>query len=84
MLWMDKRLALLIRAEDTPGIYPGGGSRAEVYTNPDPQPYVELETEGPLATLEVGARIARINTYTLFRRSTPDCTLEARRGFELS
>jgi len=35
MLWMDKRLALLIRAEDTPGIYPGGGSRTEVYTNPD-------------------------------------------------
>ena len=84
MLWMDKRLALLIRAEETPGVYPDRGSRTEVYADPDPQRYVELETEGPLATLKVGARIARTNTYTLFRRSTPDCTLEARRAFELS
>ena len=83
LLWMDKRLALLVRAEDTPGEYPNGGSRTEVYTNPDPYPYAELETEGPLVTLEAGARTARTNTYTLFRRNTSDCLLEARCLFAL-
>jgi hypothetical protein len=83
ILWMDQRRALLIRAEDTCGAYPDGGCRTEIYTNPDPLHYVELETLGPLSTLEVGARIAAHNLYTLLRRTTPDCMLEAQRAFEL-
>ena len=83
MLWMDHELVLVMRTEETPGAYPDGSSRSEIYTNPDPQRYVELETVGPLASLRVGARIARSNTYSLFRRSTPDCMREARRVFEL-
>lgn len=83
LLWMNESLALRICAEDTLGDYPNGGCRTEVYTNPDPYGYVELETEGPLVTLESGGHITRTNTYTLYRRSTPECLLEARRLFEL-
>jgi len=83
LLWMDDHLALGIRAEDSPGEYPNSGSRTEIYTNPDPLRYVELETEGPLATLKTGERMIRTNTYTLYRRSTPDCLSEARHLFGL-
>lgn len=82
LLWMDDRLAVRIRAEDSPGEYPNGGSRTEIYSNADPLRYVELETEGPLATLRIGDRIARANTYDLFRRSASDWLSEARRLFE--
>ncbi|HUM04408.1 MAG TPA: hypothetical protein VLT90_03045 [Terriglobales bacterium] len=83
MLWMNQRMALLICTEETAGVYPDGGSRTEVYTNPNPHCYVELETTGPLATLAAGARISRTNSYTLVHRSTPDCMLEARRVFRI-
>jgi Domain of unknown function (DUF4380) len=82
LLWMDDRLAIRIRAEDSCGEYPNGGSRTEIYTNADPLRYVELETEGPLSTLKIGDRVARTNTYTLFRRSSKDWESEARRIFE--
>jgi hypothetical protein len=82
LLWMDEGLVLLIRAEDSPGEYSHGGSRTEIYTNPDPLRYVELETEGPLATLKIGERMARTNAYALYRRNARDCLEEARRLFE--
>jgi hypothetical protein len=83
LLWMDARVALAINAQDSPGEYPNGGSSTEIYTNPDPLPYVELETEGPLKILEAGDRMAQTNAYTLHHRSCPDCFLEARRLFGL-
>ena len=54
--------------------YPDGGSSAEIYTNPDPLPYVELEMLSPLATMKRGAVIEWANTYTLLHRSlsTPE------------
>jgi hypothetical protein len=60
------------------GGYPDQGSSAEVYTNPNPLRYVELEMLGPLATLNVGDKIERTNTYTLFRRTGRDPAAEAR------
>lgn len=83
MLWMNQSLALLICAEDRPDACPDCHTRTEVYTNPDPYRYVELETVGPIANLEVGEEIVRTNTYTLLRRSTENCTQEARRVFEI-
>ncbi len=84
LLWMDRHLALQISAQGgSSGEYPNGGSRTEIYTNPDALPYVELETEGPLETLKMGERMARTNTYRLFRRASPDCLSEARHIFGL-
>lgn len=65
-------------SESGPEEFPDGGCLTEVYTNPGPQQYVELETLGPLATLEAGDRIERTTTYTVLPRSTPDPEAEAR------
>lgn len=59
--------------------YPDEGASVEVYTNPDPLPYVELETLGPLVTLKTGDRVTRTNTYQLFKRSAAAALDEARR-----
>ena len=61
------------------GEYPDRGASAEVYTNPDPKSYVELETLGPLVTLRAGERITQTNTYTLMRRMSADPAVDARR-----
>jgi hypothetical protein len=53
--------------------YPDKGSKAEVYTNPDPLPYVELETLCPLHTMQLGQSESQTSTYTLMHRTTtPD------------
>ncbi|KAI9003822.1 hypothetical protein DFJ74DRAFT_693816 [Hyaloraphidium curvatum] len=60
--------AVLSRRTTEPSLeFPDGDASAEVYTNPDPKKYVELETLGPLADLEVGGRTSRKSTYALFR-----------------
>jgi hypothetical protein len=69
MLWLGERYALRIDSPRTPKAeHPDQNSSAEVYTNPDPAKYVELETLGPLRTLQVGDRLTCTNTYTLARR----------------
>ena len=61
------------------GEYPDQGSSAEIYTNPDPTPYVELEMLGPLYTMKIGDQLSQTNTYTLIRRSVLDPESEARK-----
>ena len=69
LVWMDKDFYAQIDAPREPGAeYPDQGSSAEIYTNPDPLHYVELETLGPLHTMKVGDTIERTNRYTLLRR----------------
>ena len=83
LVWIGPRQVLRIdsprraRAE-----YPDQGSSAEVYTNPDPNAYVELELLGPLRTLHPGDHLERTSTYTLFRRCTLPAEAEARRVLE--
>ena len=78
LIWVGATHVLRI---DSPRIdkaeYPDGGSSAEVYTNKDPQAYVELEMLGPLRHMRVGDRIEQTSTYTLFRRTEKDPTAEA-------
>jgi hypothetical protein len=81
VLWLGRDHALCIENTDAPGEYPDGGSKTEVYTNSDPMRYVEIETMGPLATLNVGDRVEQANTYTLVPRVLPDETAEAERVF---
>jgi hypothetical protein len=79
MVWVGDRYALRIDAEAGPGEYPDGGCVTEIYTNPDPLPYVELEALGPLQALNAGERIERTTAYTLKPRSTSDPEDEARK-----
>jgi len=79
MLWVGEKHVLRI---DSPrvrkGEYPDEGSSTEIYTNPDPLPYIELETLGPLRVMKTGDKIERSNTYTLSRRTRPTPEAEAR------
>jgi len=72
LIWVGEKHILRI---DSPRVassaYPDQGSSAEVYTNPDPLKYVELEMLGPLNQMKAGDRIERANTYTLMRKSQP-------------
>ncbi|HMK29284.1 MAG TPA: hypothetical protein VK473_06315 [Terriglobales bacterium] len=85
LLWMDDKYVLQIDSRRIPGVeYPDQGSSTEVYTNPDPLPYVELEMLGPLATMKVGDTLERTSTYRLSRRTTLDPGAEAKRSFGLA
>jgi len=59
--------------------YPDNGSSAEIFTNPDPQAYVELEVLGPLQNLKPGDRAEQTSTYTLIRRVETTAEAEAKR-----
>jgi hypothetical protein len=48
--------------------YPDNGASAEVYTNPDPKKYIELELLGPLQVLKAGERMERTSRYRLMRK----------------
>lgn len=69
LLWMGRISILRIDSPRVPRAeYPDRGSSAEIYTNADPLPYVELEMLGPLRTMEMGDTMERTSVYTLFRR----------------
>ena len=59
--------------------YPDRGASVEIYTNPDPKKYVELETLGPLKLLKAGEKISHGQHYSLHRRTheSPEQDLEA-------
>lgn len=66
--WVGPACVVQMDAETGPGEYPDGGCLTEVYTNPDPLPYVELETLGPLESLSMGSEMERTTTYTVMPR----------------
>jgi hypothetical protein len=80
LFWVGKAATLRI---DSPrqlsGQYPDDGCSAEIYTNPNPLAYVELEILGPLTKMVVGDKITRASTYTLLRRTEVDPDLEVRK-----
>ncbi len=81
LIWMDHRQVL--RIDSTRALfdvkYPDQESSAEIYTNPDPLAYVELEMLGPLRKMIVGDKISRTSIYTLLPRREADPDLEAAR-----
>jgi hypothetical protein len=80
LVWMDKNYIVRVDSPRVPGReYPDQESSVEVWTNPDPLQYIELETLGPLQTLKVGDRISRRNVYHLARRSEKDPEAELKR-----
>jgi len=82
LLWIGKRSALMISSARSAGQeYPDQGSSTEVYTNPDPLKYVELEMLGPLRDLAPNELISQTNRYRLFHRERTTPVEEARRIF---
>jgi len=81
LAWIGASCAVRIDVDPMPGNYTDGGCHTEIYTNPDPLPYVELETLGPLTHMSVGDRIQHSATYTVTRRSTRDLLDEAQNAF---
>jgi hypothetical protein len=80
IVWVGARETLRIDVSPrTTATYPDDGCSVEVYTNPDPVPYVELETLGPLRRLAVGDVLSATNTYTIQRRQLKDPLAEANR-----
>lgn len=84
LVWMDAKHIVQIDSPRVAGAtYTHKNSSAEVYTNADPLPYVELEMLGPLHELKVGDRIERTNTYTLARRSAKTVDEEVNKALKL-
>jgi hypothetical protein len=82
LLWVGAKHTLRIDSPRRRGAeYPDKGSTTEIYTNPDPLQYIELETLGPLRLMKPGDTIEHRNTYTLKRRSLPTPEAEARAEF---
>jgi hypothetical protein len=80
LLWVGDKTMLRIDSERVgSGRYPHNGSSAEVYTNADPNRYVELEMLSPQRLLEIGHRMEASCIYTLKPRTTSDAEDEARR-----
>jgi hypothetical protein len=80
LLWVGQRHVLRIDSPRVRGAeYPDQGSNTEIYTNPDPLAYIELETLGPLRSFQPGDRLELRNTYTLSRRTraTPEAQARA-------
>ena len=80
LVWIGPSEMVRIDSTLVPGgTYPDDGSSAEVYTNADPLPYVELEMLGPLSRLAAGESIEQVSSYTLVRRSDPAPESDLRR-----
>lgn len=80
LLWVGEKEMLRIDSSRLPQqTYPDRGASAEIYTNPDPLRYVELEVLGPIHKMTAGSKIYRTSTYTLKRRTEVDLELEIRK-----
>jgi hypothetical protein len=83
LVWVGATELLRIDSSLVAGAkYPDDGCSAEVYTNADPLPYVELELLGPLTRLAAGEKIERVSSYTLGRRTNPDPRADVKRLLE--
>lgn len=82
VLWVGSRSVVKIEAEAAIGDYPDGGCCVEVYTNPGQLEYVELETLGPLGTLEPGATVEHTTSYTVLPRTHVDPHAEAKSALD--
>ncbi|MDX1950554.1 MAG: hypothetical protein SFY81_00125 [Verrucomicrobiota bacterium] len=80
LLWVGQTDCVRIDSPRIAGLeYPDNNSSAEIWTNPDPLPYIELELLGPLHTLQPGDQITQTNVYTLIKRVESDPDREAAR-----
>jgi len=82
LIWLgEKEMCAVTAPERTGGEYPDGGASAEVYTNPDPKKYVELEMLSPLSLMKPGDRISFRQSYALYPRPQRSVPEERREWF---
>ena len=82
LVWVGEKEWCIVSSPPVPDAdYPDGGSSLEIYTNPDPLKYIELETLGPLRQMKVGDTISQVTTYHLFPRRKPVAADEPRSFF---
>jgi len=80
LFWVGAKEMCLVSAWGPSGNeYPDRGASAEVYTNPDPKEYVELEMLGPLARLHSGQTITFTVYYQLLHRTQTEPSAEFQR-----
>ena len=83
LLWVGTNWCVRIDSVRVPGLsksdYPDSGCSAEIYTNPNPVAYVEMELLGPLVKLQIGETMARTSIYRLHHRQETDPDREARK-----
>jgi len=79
LLWIGERETCFITSWSQGNEYPDRGASAEVYTNPDPKKYVELETLGPLSWMKPGDRVKETQNYLLQKRDGRSLEEEFRR-----
>ncbi|MFM1769404.1 MAG: hypothetical protein RJA22_1933 [Verrucomicrobiota bacterium] len=80
LVWVGQRHVLAIRQPVSPSApYPDLGSSAEIYTNPDPLPYIELEMLSPLKELKPGDTHEWRQIYVLERRQHTEPIEDIRR-----
>jgi hypothetical protein len=80
LLWMGEKVTVRIDSPRVPGAsYPDNNSSAEIYTNLDPNNYVEFEFLSPLKTLRIGEKIDLTTTYTLIKRISDNSEQEAKK-----
>ncbi|MGA2535217.1 MAG: hypothetical protein ABSF53_04320 [Terracidiphilus sp.] len=72
LAWIGPTSVVRIDVEPQMGEYPDGGCITEIYTNPNPLNYVELETLGPMSYMNIGDRMHLNVTYTISPRSNLD------------
>lgn len=82
LLWVGPQAIVRMDVNRRPGEYPDGGCVTEVYTNPNPLPYVELETLGPLTSLAPGNSAALTTTYTVTPRTSASAEADAHKAIE--
>lgn len=82
LLWVGEKVAVRMDSARIAGdIYPDNNSSSEIYTNSDPDAFVELEFLSPLKQLKVGEKMDLTTTYTLIKRTTDDAQLQAKMIF---
>lgn len=81
LAWIGRTCVVRMDVVPRPGEYPDGGCLTDVYTNPDPLQYVELETLGPLHLMAPGDCIHQNVRYTIFRRTEVECATQVRTIF---
>jgi hypothetical protein len=83
LAWVGRNCVVRIDADVELGDYPDGGCVTQIYTNPNPLPYVELETLGPLKNMSIGDKIERTTVYSMMPRTETDAEKEALKIFGL-
>ena len=80
LVWVGRNELLRVDSAVVAGAtYPDRGCSAEIYTNADPLPYVELELLGPLVKMAAGDKIEQVVRYTLGLRTGKNVDAEVRR-----